>query len=265
MDARRALEEGACLMPCLVQSEALPGQSPHQIPDTFSTTRKAMEYLQILCSDHDELPRVSSLKSAVIHHYHAIGLLLRIPLGELFCYCGYRVTSTDIAHCETRLISWMRKRGEEARQMVSHAGRLFAHIRRSNLHYHYEGRMMFIACQALWIYTAISEAARSSLGDQSTQATETPTRSIRLDQSLDTEAGETWLRDGGEMRPFLAGVGRLHGGAGVARLIREGVRVMCAPSAWPLNNVQGKCLLTYHQVRSGFSEGRKMQTNVAAQ
>ena len=255
MEVRRALDEGSYLLPYCAQCRAQPGPKSYAMAETFPTTRKAMDYLRVLCPANEEVPSLSSLKSAIVHHYHAIGVLLRIPLGELFCYCGYRVTSTDIAHCETRLKAWVQRHGEEARQVAFHAGRLFASIRHSNLHYHYEGRMMLIACQALWIYAATAESTSLLNGeDQAELSTgRTSASSIRLDQALTREAEESWIRNGDQMRPCLAGVGSLHGAEGISRLVQEGSRVMCASSTWPLNVAQGKCLRIYHQVRSGSS------------
>ncbi|OAL18164.1 hypothetical protein AYO22_10941 [Fonsecaea multimorphosa] len=253
-EVRRVLDEGCHLLPYFAQSKTQPAPVSYTRAETFPTIHKAMEYLRVLCPADEEVPRLSSLKSAILLHYHAVGILLRIPLGELYCYCGYRVTSTDIAHCEARLKVWAQQHGEEVRQVALHASRLFAHIRRSNLHYHYEGRMMLISCQALWIYTATAQSSLS-LGGHKDQ-TEHPSghglsSSIRLDQGLTREAVEAWIRNGQQMVPCLAGVGSLQGVQGIARLIQEGSRIMMAASRWPLNIAQGRCLRIYHQLRSG--------------
>ena len=256
MEVRRALDEGAHLLPYFAQSTAQPAPVSYTMAETFHTTHKAMEYLRVLCPAEEEVPRLSSLRSAIVHHYHAIGILLRIPLGELYCYCGYRVTSTDISHCEARLNVWAQQHGEEVRQVAFHAGRLFAYIRRSNLHNHYEGRMMLIACQALWIYAATAQSSLSLDGqeDQTEYLTgRALVSSIRLDQALTREAVETWIRGGQQMIPCLAGVGSLQGAEGIARLVQEGSRIMMAASRWPLNIAQGRCLRIYHQLRSGSS------------
>jgi hypothetical protein len=255
MEIQRAFHEGFSLLPNAIQDTAQLDMESESMSETFPATHKAMEYLRILCPENKEVARVSSLKSAILHHYHAIGILLSIPLGELFCYCGYRVTSTDIAHCETRLKAWFQQHGREARRMAFHASRLFAYIRHSNMHGYYEGRAMLIACQALWVYAATAGSILPVDGKDSTedQSGHISTSLIRLDQPLTNQAEESWLQNGDEMRPYLAGVGSIVGAEGVSRLVQEGSRVMCASSTWPLSNVLGKCLRIYHQLRTGKS------------
>jgi len=231
-----------------------PQQDPESesMPETFPGTRRAMEYLQILCPENEEVPRLSSLKSAILHHYHTIGILLGIPLGELFCYCGYRVTSADISHCQNRLRVWVQQRGREARQVAFHAGRVFAYIRHSNMYGYYEGRAMMVACLSLWIYgemaglhpTPNSETTIDRIGHILTST-------IRLDQHLSRQVEQSWVQNGAVMRPYLAGVGNILGADGVSRLVQEGSRVLCASCTWPLCDAMGKALRIFHKLRSG--------------
>src|ERR1700677_1089922 len=182
---RRSLQEGFDSQPSSTENNPRhnPGSDP--LPETFPGTRKAMDYLQVLCWENEEMPRLSSLRSAIQHHYHTIGILLGIPLGELFCYSGYRVTSADISRCQNRLRNWVQQRGREARQVAFHAGRLFGYIRHSNMRGYYECRAMMVACQSLWIYGEMagldpslnSETAIDPNGQVSTSI-------IRLDQYL---------------------------------------------------------------------------------
>ena len=80
---------------------------------------------------------------------------------------------------------------------------------------------------------------------------------MRLDKLSSGDADECWLKDGETLRPYLAGVGSILGAEGVARVVQEGSRVLCAPSPWPLSNVLGKCLRIYHQVRAGTFAGER--------
>ena len=250
MELQRAFREGFSLLPDIIQ-DTRSNTASDAMSETFLATHKAMEYLRILCSKQEEVPRVSSLKSAILHHYHTIGVLLSIPLGELFCYCGYRVTSTDVSRCEMRLRAWIQQRGREARRVAFHASRLFGYIRHSNMYGYYEGRAMLIACQALWIYASISGSVSVINSENTTNGLDVPTSTIRLDQPLTRQTEESWLKDGNTMRPYLAGVGSIIGVDGVSRLIQEGSRIMCSCSTWPLSDVLGKCLRIYHQIRVG--------------
>ena len=217
------------------------------ISNTIPVAQKALEYLQILCSENEESSRLSPLKSTTKHHYHAIGIVLSVPLCELFCYLGYRVTSVDIARCRHTLRSWFQQHDREARQMALHAGKLFACIRQSNLHGYYEGRAMLIACLSLWIY---SDNVRSP-SDLPSERTIIPT--IRLDQHLGKQIEETWLQDGTCMRAYLTGVGNIMKPDGVSRLIQEASRVLCASSIWPISDAQGKALQIFHKLRTSES------------
>lgn len=254
-ELRHAFQEGFCLLPSAMQGPTQSNGDAESMSEPFPATHKAMKYLRILCPDNEEVPRRSSLKSAIILHYHTIGILQRVPLGELFCFCGYRVTNTDITYCENRLKSWAQSRGREARQVAFHAGRVFATIRHSNMHGYYESRAMLVACQALWIFAATAGLSSSLDGENCVedQNGQVPSSTIRLDQALSKQAEESWLQEGERMRPCLAGVGSIMGAEGVSRLIEEGSRVLCASSTWPLSNVLGKCLRIYYHVREGRS------------
>lgn len=230
-------------------------------PKLSSGNAKAMEYLQILCSDDQETPRLSSLKSSILHHYHTIGIILGISLGELFCYCGYRVTSEEMVRCRNRLQTWIRQDGVEARQVALHAGRLFGYIRQSNMRGYYEGRAFMIACQSLWIYGELACTDPTVLGPMSNaDGTGTGTGpdhanppTVRLDQCLNRESEQSWLLHGMTIRPYLAGVGCILDVDGVARLIQEGSRVLCGTRTWGFCHVMGKALRVWQLFRTqGF-------------
>jgi hypothetical protein len=210
-----------------------------------------MEYLQILCSGIEELPRLSSLKSAILMHHHSIGILLGISIGELFCYSGYRVSSDDILECQNRLRTWVRQHGGEARQVALHAGRLYDCIRHSNMYAYFEGRAMVVSCQALWIYGEICDVSGQQdverLLDQG-QASVLPI--FRLDQKSSQQDDQAWLEQGASMRPYLAGVGCILGTDGASRLIQEVVQVLCTAPTWGRCLAMGKGLQLLHRIRS---------------
>lgn len=216
---------------------------PESMPKISPTIHKAMEYLQILCPEDETSSRRTNLKTATLHHYHTIGIVLGIPLGELFCYLGYRVTSLDVARCQQRLKAWIQLNDQDARQVAFHAGRLFGHLRNSNMHGYWEGRAMFTACLSLWVYS-------ENTGPELTNEEISSKPTIRLDQPLSGEIKQSWFQAGQEMRPALAGVGSISGPAGVTRLVQEGSRVLNMSSIWPICQVQGEALCIFHKLRS---------------
>lgn len=219
--------------------------------EASSGTSRAMEYLRILCSGIEELPRLSSLKSAILIHHHSIGILLGISIGELFCYSGYRVSSDDILECQNRLRTWIQQRGGEARQVALHAGKLYGCIRQSNMHAYFEGRAMMVSCQALWIYGEISsEYAPQDVERVLNQGQVSVPPAFRLDQNNSHHDEQTWLEQGASMRPYLAGVGCILGSDGTARLIQEVVRVLCAAHTWGRCIAMGKGLQLLYRIRS---------------
>lgn len=115
----------------------------------LADTRATITFLKILLPGHEDSSTSLCLKSVIQHHFHSIGLLLRMPLRELFCYCGYRVTDVDIQNCKNRVRLWIHQRGPKACQMAYHAGQLFGQTRNSGSYSYYEGRAMMIACLAL--------------------------------------------------------------------------------------------------------------------
>lgn len=207
----------------------------------FPSISKAMRYLQILCPEEDQTPQHSPLKSTIIQHYHAIGILLGLSLGELFCWCGFRVSSEEVTRCRHRLRVWIQRHGSQAREVVRHAGLLFGCIRRSDMRAYHEGRAFMIACQTLWVYGELFEPP-------SAEQTSSPT--VRLDQRLSSQDEQSWITDGARIRPYLAGVGCMLGAAGVNRLIQEGSRVLCKTRTWGFSNVMGKALKLWHQFQS---------------
>ncbi|KAH8807391.1 fungal-specific transcription factor domain-containing protein [Xylogone sp. PMI_703] len=253
LELRHSIEEGFDFQSDITHETTQYGSEIEPVPDIFAGNRKALEYLRILCPENEEVHRVSSLKSAVFHHYHTIGIVLGIPLGELFCYGGYRVTSLDISHCRNRLRLWVQQRGREAREVTFRAGRVFGDIRHSNMHGYYEGRAMLVACLSLWIYGEIA-GLHPSLSSQTVGngSEHVATSTIRLDQHLSREVEQSWVEDGARMRPYLAGVGSIMGSDGVCRLIHEGSRVLCASDRWPLCGVMGKALQIFHRHQSGW-------------
>ncbi|EHK50798.1 hypothetical protein TRIATDRAFT_134223 [Trichoderma atroviride IMI 206040] len=248
---RHCLEDGFWSPPSFAGDGLQPDNVQDITPETFPGTSRAMEYLRILCSGIEELPRLSSLKSAILIHHHSIGILLGISIGELFCYSGYRVSSDDILECQNRLRTWIRQRGGEARQVALHAGKLYGCIRHSNMYAYFEGRAMMASCQALWIYGEISGASAQQnverVLDQN-QVTIAPI--FRLDQKNSQHDEQTWLERGASIRPYLAGVGCILGSDGAARLIQEVVRVLCDAPTWGRCLAMGKGLQLLHRIRS---------------
>ncbi|RFU35776.1 hypothetical protein B7463_g563, partial [Scytalidium lignicola] len=253
LELRNSIQEGFYFQSDVIHETPRHGSETESEPDIITGNRKAMEYLQILCPENEEVLRLSSLKSAVLHHYHTIGIVLGIPLGELFCYGGYRVTSLDISHCRNRLRVWVQQRGREARQVTLHASRVFADIRHSNMHGYYEGRAMLVACMSLWIYGEIA-GLHPSLSSQGVDngSGHITTSTVRLDQHLSREVEQSWVEDGARMRPYLAGVGSILGSDGVCRFIQEGSRVLYASNRWPLCGVMGNALQIFHRHQSGL-------------
>ncbi|KAL6901140.1 hypothetical protein GGI43DRAFT_422654 [Trichoderma evansii] len=248
---RICLEDGFWSPPSFTGDGMQPNDILGMTQDTSQATSRAMEYLRILCSNIEDLPRLSSLKSAILMHYHSIGILLGISIGELFCYSGYRVSSDDILECQNRLRTWIRQRGGEARQVALHAGKLYGCIRHSNMHAYFEGRAMMVSCQALWIYGEISgvlEPQEIKRVLDEGEISVSPT--FRLDQKNSQHDEQTWIKQGALMRPYLAGVGCILGPDGAARLIQEVVRVLCAASTWGRCQAMGKGLQLLHRIRS---------------
>ncbi|UKZ89666.1 uncharacterized protein TrAFT101_004709 [Trichoderma asperellum] len=249
---RHCLEDGFWSPPGFTANDLQPDDTLDMAQETsFPGNSRAMEYLRILCSGIEELPRLSSLKSAILIHYHSIGILLGISLGELFCYCGYRVSSDDILDCQKRLRIWVRQRGGEARQVALHAGKLYRCIRHSNMHAYFEGHAMTVSCQALWIYGEISGVPAQQDVERVLDQDEIGVpATFRLDQKNSQHDEQTWLKHGARMRPYLAGVGCIIGPDGAARLIQEVARVLCAASAWGRCQAMGKGLQLLHRIRS---------------
>lgn len=251
LQLRRSFQEGFYLQPGDTLGDTLSGTSPSaSISKNFPGPGKAMQYLQILCTDDDATRAHSLLMSSILHHYHTIGILLGLSLGELFCYCGFRVTSEEISRCRGRLLSWVQQCDSEARQVAMHAGRLFGYIRQSNMRAYYESRAFMIACQSLWIFGELSklDPPASNISHKSRDDTDFPT--VRLDQCLSQEDEQAWILNGAGTRPYLAGVGCILGPDGVARLIQEGSRVLLASRTWAFAPVMGRALRIWHQFQS---------------
>lgn len=223
------------------------------LPKSFPGFLKIMDCLGVLSSDDGQLFNQTSLKATIQHHYHTMGILLGLSLAELFCYCGFRVTSEDVSRCRNRLRLWIHERSNESRRVAMHAGRLFGHMRRSNMHGYYEGRAMVIACQSLWIFGELTTSA-SPTQTQATQTNfneSTSLQTVRLDLPLSKQDEQAWILAGVNTRPYLAGVGCILGPEGVARLIQEGSRILYANRTWGFCRVMGKALKVWHQARSG--------------
>ncbi|KAL7917138.1 fungal-specific transcription factor domain-containing protein [Trichoderma austrokoningii] len=247
---RNCMEDGFWSPPGSTGDGLQPDNMQYVTQETFPAS-KAMEYMQILCSGIEELPRLSSLKSAIIIHHHSIAILLGISIGELFCFSGFRVSSEDIIQCQNRLRAYIRQRGREARLVTLHAGKLYGCIRHSNMHAYFEGRAMQVACHALWIYGEIcGESAHQDVERVLDQGQVGVQPTFRLDQKNSQQDEQAWLEQGTSMRPYVAGVGCILGTDGVGRLIQEGVRILCADPTWGRCIAIGKALHLLHHIRS---------------
>ncbi|KIY00202.1 uncharacterized protein Z520_03887 [Fonsecaea multimorphosa CBS 102226] len=252
VEIRGAFRDGSDLLSAAVNGPTMPTGEVSSLSDIALVNAKAMKFINILRPRHEHQSTLSSLTKAVIHHCHIVGMLLGITLREIMAFSGYRVTSTDIALCEDRLKVWVRDHGREAREVAIHAGRLFSAIRKSSMYGYYEGRALLVACQTLWIYGATADLL-TPLPADGCDSERDVSSTIRLDQSLDKEAEESWLQRGETMRPCLAGVGSILGPDGVARLIHEGSRILRASRVWPLCDTMAKALKICHHLRVGKS------------
>lgn len=224
-------------------------------PSAFSTTSSlelrsgwvetALEYLDIICPDEQSPPTDPSLKPALMHHKHLIGLLMHISLRDVFCFSGWRVTLEDALKGRQRLKLWFVHNRNEARRAVLHAGRLFALLRTASAGGHYEPRGMLIACLMLW---ANAELVNDDANEYGACEKVVP---IRLDRSLDKTAVQDWL-DGhaAQARPYLAGVGAISGNTAAGQIVREGARIMESWKAWPIGHVMGVVMKIYHSMLS---------------
>ncbi|PYH50082.1 uncharacterized protein BP01DRAFT_362086 [Aspergillus saccharolyticus JOP 1030-1] len=230
-----------------------PRQALNYASERTSETFPGVKYLQALCPERSDAQRSSYLRSVVIHHYHCMRILLLVPLRELFCYCGYRVTSVDIVYSKRRLRSWISQNDTEARLVALHASRLFGYIRNSNMYGYYEGRALMIACLALWIYSenSVQDSNNNNHLDISGQKKQTPGIPIRLDGQLDEDIKEDWLQGRPNMRPYLTGVGSLLDTKGTSRLVNEGARILCTSTIWPMCETCGKSLKLFYRLRCG--------------
>lgn len=229
------------------------GRYPHKAQGFLPPAPQwATECLQILCPDSCTIGKGPSLKLVIYHHYHIICILLNLPFGELFCYGGWRVTSADISKCRNRLRLWVTECGEDARRVALHAGRLFGHIRSSDLNGYYESTTMLIACFTLCIYGEFGALGPDAVQDHAiTQLGNGDLGSVfRLDRAVAAGEVQQWLRAGSSMRPYLAGVGSIMGRDGAARIVDEGARIMCSSTAWRISGLLGESLRIYHELGS---------------
>lgn len=231
----------------------LDGRRPHNRQGSINSAPTwATECLQILFPDDYAIGKGPGLQAVIFHHHHVICILLNVPFGDLFCYSGWRATNADIIKCRNRLKLWVTECGEDARRVALHAGRLFGHIRSSDMNGYHEPTTMLIACLTLCIYAEFGGVRPDAAQDHDiTQLGNGDLGSVfRLDKAFAEGEMRQWLQAGSGMRPYLAGVGSILGRDGAARLVNEGAQILCSSTTWPLSGLLGKSLRLYHELGS---------------
>jgi len=170
---------------------------------------------------HAQFPYSLASQSAVLTRLVAI--LAFTPTGLLHPFSRWQTTphGTDSARKRLRLI--MNQDSIRTRECALHAAKLFEHFRGQPQLIHIDPFCLLIATLFLWAFIDLVivhdvGASTSSTGPQS--------KIVRIDQVLDGDEKDTWIKQGSDMRPHITGVGILDSGRGSVRLLKETAKIM---------------------------------------
>ena len=153
-----------------------------------------------------------------------IVILVFTPLRLLLPFSRWQSAPQDSENARKQLRHILNQDDARARDCALHAAQLFGRYRKQAHLIHIDPWCLLFTHLYLW---AFIELAIPHTDITSTTSGTQQRRTIRIDHALDKAETTDWIKQGGEMRPHITGVGMLNGQRSSVRLMKETARIMC--------------------------------------
>ncbi|KAH7156067.1 fungal-specific transcription factor domain-containing protein [Dactylonectria macrodidyma] len=215
----------------------------------------ASAYLDILRPEDPSALLQTQMGRLAIQHNHFLAFLLRVNLRELFAFSGWRINDAEREKSCSRLKRWMKQRGPEARCAVLHAAKALSYLREYPTNGYHKSQCTLHSTLLIWAYIDCSTPNDiESTGDD--EVGDARAITLRLDKcSIKESLVETWLQNGGRIRPYLPSVGSLQEKGANGRLIKETARLLASDESWPLSHTVRFLLLGHFRSKVGCAKG----------
>lgn len=196
----------------------------------------------------------SGMEHPTILHLHLSRIILLTPISQIVQLAQFRAgeatpkTDDEMTATRKHVQRWALEDQYKARLAMIHAGVLIWHVRRYSVDGFYEPSSVFLATLALWAYGTFAahtlgthkEGPLQGYEDEEAQSL-FPT-SMQLDRPADDELVQLFVKQGGDMRAMITGVGNLCSPRGPIRVLAEGRKLLLGLKRWQYSWVAIKTL-----------------------
>ncbi|CAI6091315.1 unnamed protein product [Clonostachys chloroleuca] len=220
---------------------------------TSSIHTETLELLAQICEHIRSDPLLdsgtpfSALRQVILEHYHAMHVLLRVPIADLFSFIGWQDAPSDNNGGCSRLRLWINTNSYDARQAVVHAGKVFGYFRSSTTNAWYEYLSFVPAYIFLWAFAESGPIRHADSGPFPMKVLQ-PLALVgkqgvlpvlRLDRFGSQKDETVWLDTGRGFEVHLCGIGSIYGNLGVEKILGEGIRLLLRLDSWPVTKILG--------------------------
>lgn len=168
--------------------------------------------------------------------YHLLSLLRRVPLRFLYMYFGWMTAQRGTQAAKEELSRVIIRDKQSAREALRHAAILFRIIRTQTTTTFFDPHSLLIASLYIRVYVELEDTMlkeiSSNLGTLLSIS-----RPFRIDQDLEADSLQQWIRLGTRVPLHLAGVGILDGMESGTRVLKEAIRVLGQRAEWKVLNI----------------------------
>lgn len=172
--------------------------------------------------------RTSGLVPLVRKIFHTLAILQDVNLNHLHRASGWATTTEDQDSANRELSQVLSK--ELALQMLQHAAILFRLIRNQPRPTPRDPHFLLVATILIWSYAHRIDRLR----DQTYNSKAWKGRPRRIDEEMDDDVRQQWIRSDNQHAVLILGVGILQAPEAPRLLLRETIRILNNQSSWSL-------------------------------
>ncbi|OJJ08764.1 hypothetical protein ASPVEDRAFT_66629 [Aspergillus versicolor CBS 583.65] len=155
-------------------------------------------------------------------------LLHFIRYRLMYIAAGWMTEPQEVEATAQKISHFLRTEPQQARHGLVHAARIFRIIRSQSQLDPADPIVLLMAVLYIWYYD------RFVVPEQRQSANEGRGKMLRVDQDLDEDVVQDWIKQGGEttVQLHITGLGVLNGRDSVSRVLREAVKTLQHANAW---------------------------------
>ncbi|KAF4429654.1 hypothetical protein FACUT_9062 [Fusarium acutatum] len=237
VEEKRLLEEWHSWLFCGLRSPAV-GQTQQSTgtstPDQFMK-RQLGQRFELFQGHQGLYTNTIPLTLTHLKTYHLLSLLRRVPLRFLYMYFGWMTTQRGTQTAKEELSQVIVKDKQSAREALRHAAILFRIIRTQTTTTFFDPHSLLIASLYIRVYVELEDTILKEISSNLGPSLSV-TRPFRIDQDLEADSLQQWIRLGIRVPLHLAGVGILDGVESGTRVLKEAIRVLGQRAEWKVLN-----------------------------